>query len=55
MLPADSRRARVLATREDDWRVTADLVMLAAGVASLVGVGFILLKAASAEGRLWRR
>ncbi len=50
MLKADSRRTRVTATREDDSRVTADLVVLAAGVASLVGVGFILLKGSSAKG-----
>lgn len=50
MLKADSERTRAIATREDDTRVAADLVVLVAGTISLVGVGFILLKASAAEG-----
>jgi len=50
MLKADSVQTRSIATREDDTRVTTDLVMLAASTASLVGVAFILVKASSAEG-----
>ncbi len=50
MLPADSGRTRTIAMREDETRVTADLIVLAAGVASLVGVGFMLVKTASAKG-----
>jgi uncharacterized membrane protein len=49
MLGADGERTRALAAREDESRVTADLVMLAACVASLVGVAFVLLKASSAK------
>ena len=36
------------ATREDDSRAEADLLLLGACVASLVGVGFVLLKASRA-------
>lgn len=50
MLKADSGRTRAIATREDESRVTADLVVLAASIASLVGVAFILVKASSAKG-----
>ncbi len=50
MWNADSQRTRIVATSEDESRVTADLVVLAAGVASLIGVGFILLKGSSAKG-----
>jgi uncharacterized membrane protein len=50
MLPADGRRTRAIAMREDETRVMADLVVLSACVASLVGVGLILLKASGAEG-----
>jgi uncharacterized membrane protein len=50
MLKADSLRTRIVATREDESRVSTDLVVLAAGVASLVGVGLILLKGSSASG-----
>ena len=50
MLRADTERTRALAAREDDSRVAADLVVLAASVASLIGVGFILLKASTASG-----
>jgi uncharacterized membrane protein len=50
MLAADSERTRALAQREDESRVAADLVVLTACVASLVGVGLILLKASTSEG-----
>jgi uncharacterized membrane protein len=50
MLKADADRTRAIATREDESRVTADLVVLAASIASLVGVAFILVKASNAGG-----
>lgn len=50
ILPADNERTRTIAMREDETRVTADLVVLAAGVASLIGVGLILVKAAATRG-----
>lgn len=50
LLTADNERTRALASREDESRFAADALVLSAAVASLVGVGFILLKAASAEG-----
>jgi uncharacterized membrane protein len=50
MLKADSGRTRALAMREDETRIAADLVVLIACIASLVGVGFILLKASAARG-----
>jgi uncharacterized membrane protein len=50
MIGADSERTHALAAREDDSLVTADLVVLAASVASLVGVGLVLLKAKTAGG-----
>jgi len=50
MLKADSQRTRAVATREDDTKVSTDLIVLAACVASLVGVAFVLLKASKAEG-----
>jgi uncharacterized membrane protein len=50
ILNANSEQTRELAERADDSRVTADLIVLAACVASLVGVAFILLKASAARG-----
>jgi uncharacterized membrane protein len=50
MFGADSARTRALAAREDSSRVVADLVVLAACIASLIGVGLVLLKAATAKG-----
>lgn len=50
ILSADSDQTRALAERDDDSRVVADLIVLTACVASLVGVAFILLKASSADG-----
>jgi len=46
---ADPDRTRRIAQREDESRVTADLVVVAASLASLVGVGLILLKASDAK------
>ena len=46
----DSAATEALATREDDSRTAADLILIAASVASLVGVAFALLKAATASG-----
>jgi uncharacterized membrane protein len=46
----DSAATEALATREDDSRTAADLVLIAASIASLVGVGFALLKAAAESG-----
>lgn len=46
----DSVATEALATREDDSRTSADIVLIAASVASLVGVGFALLKAAAETG-----
>ena len=47
---ADSETTRRWAGREDDTRRGAELILLFASVASLVGVGFGLLKAAHTEG-----
>ena len=41
---ADAATTRRIATREDDSRPAADLVLIAASVASLVGVGFALVE-----------
>jgi uncharacterized membrane protein len=38
------------ATREDDSRTVSDLLLLGASVASLVGVGFVLVKASHGTG-----
>jgi uncharacterized membrane protein len=50
VLRADSTRTRLIAERQDETRVSADLVILSACVISLIGVGFILLKAQRASG-----
>ena len=50
MYRADGARTRAIAMREDETRVAADLTVLVACLASLVGVGFMLLKASSAKG-----
>jgi uncharacterized membrane protein len=47
---ADAATTRRLATREDDSRPAADLVLVAASVASLLGVGLALLKASGESG-----
>ncbi len=50
MLPSDAARTREISMRLDETRLAADLLVIAAAVASLVGVGFILLKASSEHG-----
>ncbi|MDP9297607.1 MAG: DUF1345 domain-containing protein [Actinomycetota bacterium] len=47
---ADAVTTQRIATREDDSRPAADLVLIAASVASLLGVGFALLKASGETG-----
>jgi uncharacterized membrane protein len=46
----DPATTKAQATKEDDSRVTADAILVGATVASLVGVVFALLKAASTTG-----
>jgi uncharacterized membrane protein len=46
----DSATVEAQAVKEDDTQVGSDLVLVGASVASLVGVAFVLLKAASAQG-----
>lgn len=48
----DSVATQALATREDDSRVAAEIVVLCAGLISLVGVGSALLKGAKEHGSL---
>jgi uncharacterized membrane protein len=50
MRGADGERTRALAMRDDETRVVADVVVLVACTASLVGVGLLLLEASSAKG-----
>jgi uncharacterized membrane protein len=50
VLGKDSTETRRLATAEDGSRAAADALLISASVASLVGVGFALLKAAGAKG-----
>ncbi len=50
ILPADAVRTREIATTEDDSRAAADIALLTASLASLVGVGFVLLEASDAKG-----
>jgi uncharacterized membrane protein len=47
---ADADGTAAMATREDNSRAAADFMLLSASVASLVAVGFALLKAAKATG-----
>ena len=47
---ADASRTERLATREDDSRPGADFILVAASVASLLGVGFALLEASRQSG-----
>jgi uncharacterized membrane protein len=47
---ADAATTQRIATREDDSRPAADLVLIAASVASLLGVGLALLKASGESG-----
>ena len=46
----DAATTQRIATREDDSRPGADLVLVAACLASLLGVGFALLKASEQSG-----
>jgi len=46
----DSARTAMLATREDDSRAAADLLLVAACLASLAGVGMGLVKASQERG-----
>jgi uncharacterized membrane protein len=50
VLGRDAADTAALATREDDSRAAADLVLVSAAVASLAGVGLSLLKASDAQG-----
>jgi uncharacterized membrane protein len=50
VLGQDSVQTRRLATIEDDSRAAADALLVSASVASLVGVAFALLKAATEKG-----
>jgi uncharacterized membrane protein len=47
---ADGERTRAIASGEDESRFSADVVVLAACVASLVGVGLVLVKASGERG-----
>jgi len=47
---ADAATTQRIATREDDSRPAADLVLIAASVASLLGVGFALFQASDQSG-----
>lgn len=48
--PTDAIRTRAIATREDDSRAAADLVLILASMTSLVGVGLVLVKASHWHG-----
>jgi uncharacterized membrane protein len=48
--PCDARQTAALATREDDSRATADVVLVSAAAASLLAVGGALLKASHIHG-----
>ena len=48
--PADGARTRELSTIEDSSRAVTDLLLVSASVASLVGVGLVLLKGAETSG-----
>lgn len=50
IIPMDSVSTAAHATAEDASRATADLLLLGACVASLAGVGFVLVKAARSGG-----
>ena len=52
IIRADSSASAQLATREDQTRGTATLLLLAASVASLLGVGFALVLAGQESGLL---
>ncbi|SDJ47744.1 Uncharacterized membrane protein [Frankineae bacterium MT45] len=46
----NSAETNAHATREDPGRAQADLIVVAAAVASLIAVGFVLVQASSAKG-----
>jgi len=46
----DAERTARRAEREDPTRAAADLILLAAAVASLIAVGYVLIRASSASG-----
>jgi uncharacterized membrane protein len=46
----DAAETRAIATREDDSRLAADLVLISASVVSLIGVAMVLLKASASTG-----
>jgi uncharacterized membrane protein len=46
----DAAQTRAFATREDDSRASADFVLLGAGLVSLLGVAFALVKASQEHG-----
>jgi uncharacterized membrane protein len=50
VLPLDGAQTAALATQEDNSRLLADALLVSASVASLVGVGFALLKSGSEKG-----
>src|SRR4051812_1866544 len=50
LLPLDALATRRYALREDDSRLAADAAILTSSVASLVAVGFLLVKGARAGG-----
>jgi uncharacterized membrane protein len=50
VLNKDSTATQRLATAEDDSRAVADVLLVSASLASLVGVAFALLKAATEKG-----
>ena len=52
IIRADSSHTELLATREDETRGTAAVLLVAAGVASLLGVGFALSLAGRQSGSM---
>jgi uncharacterized membrane protein len=50
ILPADAERTMQLSTIEDSSRAFADLVLVTASTASLIGVGFVLVKGGDTSG-----
>jgi uncharacterized membrane protein len=48
--PLNSEQTRQLAMREDDSRVAADLLLVSASIASLIGTVFDLVKSSQAHG-----
>ena len=50
LISLDGPATQTVAMREDDSRIVADIVLVGASVASLVGVGFTLLKSGNEQG-----